>query len=71
MVTSADEMELYAETCKTFRSVFSRQETMKTFKTYDRVEVRELRSAAVCFCMRPVSGACSLVHCTSVLVPCN
>ena len=39
MHSSADEMELYAQANKKFRQVFNRQERMKTFKTYDRVEV--------------------------------
>ncbi len=39
MRTSAEEMELFAQVNKKFRQVFNRQESMKTFKTYDRVEV--------------------------------
>ena len=39
MKSSADEMELYAQANKKFRQVFNRQEHMKTFRTYDRVEV--------------------------------
>ena len=39
MHSSADEMELFAQANKKFRQTFNRQEHMKTFKTYDRVEV--------------------------------
>ena len=39
MKSSADEMELYAQANKKFRQVFNRQEHMKTFRTYDRIEV--------------------------------
>ncbi|XP_076118208.1 uncharacterized protein LOC143085614 isoform X2 [Mytilus galloprovincialis] len=36
---SSDEMELYAAIGRKFRTVFMRQEHMKTFKAYDRLEV--------------------------------
>ena len=39
MNTSAEEMELYASVNRKFRQVFHRQEHMRTFKTYDRIEV--------------------------------
>ncbi|XP_061178732.1 uncharacterized protein LOC133187394 [Saccostrea echinata] len=35
---SADEMEMYAAVNRKFQSLFNRQEVMKTFKTYDRLE---------------------------------
>lgn len=37
---SADEMEMYAAVNRKFHAIFNRQEIMKTFKTYDRLEVR-------------------------------
>ena len=37
--TSADEMEMYASVNRKFRQIYTRQEHMKTFKTYDRIEV--------------------------------
>lgn len=37
--TTADEMEIYALVNRKFKQIFLRQETMKTFKTYDRLEV--------------------------------
>ncbi len=42
MTSSADEMELYAVVSRKFRQVYTRQEHMKTFKTYDRAEVGRL-----------------------------
>jgi hypothetical protein len=36
---SSDEMELYAAIGRKFRTLFMRQEHMKTFKAYDRLEV--------------------------------
>ena len=44
--SSVDEMELYAAVNKKFRQVYTRQEHMKTFKTYDRLEV----NCVHCFC---------------------
>ncbi|XP_064633719.1 uncharacterized protein LOC135491668 [Lineus longissimus] len=38
MKSTADEMELYAAVNRKFKQIFVRQETMKTFKTYDRIE---------------------------------
>ena len=38
--TTADEMEMYAAVLRVFRKAFLRQETMKTFKMYDCLEVR-------------------------------
>ncbi|KAK3103240.1 hypothetical protein FSP39_017753 [Pinctada imbricata] len=35
---SADEMEMYAAVNRKFRHLFNRQEHMRTFKTYDRIE---------------------------------
>lgn len=35
IVTSADEMELYANINRKFRHIFTHQEVMKTFITYD------------------------------------
>lgn len=35
---SADEMEMYAAVNRKFHAIFNRQEIMKTFKTYDRLE---------------------------------
>lgn len=37
---SADEMEMYAAVNRKFHAIFNRQEIMKTFKTYDRLEVK-------------------------------
>ncbi|XP_021364139.1 uncharacterized protein LOC110457263 isoform X2 [Mizuhopecten yessoensis] len=37
--TPADEMELYAAVNRKFRLLFLRQESMRTFKAYDRLEV--------------------------------
>ena len=37
--SSADEMELYAFVSRKFRQVYTRQEHMRTYKTYDRIEV--------------------------------
>ncbi|KAK2144748.1 hypothetical protein LSH36_734g02004 [Paralvinella palmiformis] len=37
--TAAEEMELYATVNRKFRQIFNRQEQMKTFKTYDRLEI--------------------------------
>lgn len=37
---SADEMEMYAAVNRKFQAIFNRQEIMKTFKTYDRLEVK-------------------------------
>ena len=39
MSTAAEEMELYATVNRKFRQIFNRQEQMRTFKTYDRLEV--------------------------------
>ncbi|WAR27022.1 hypothetical protein MAR_012726 [Mya arenaria] len=35
---SADEMEMFGAVNRKFKHIFARQETMKTFKTYDRME---------------------------------
>ena len=43
MQNSGDEMELYAAVNKKFREIFSNQEQMRTFKTYDAVEVNRLK----------------------------
>ena len=45
MHNSGDEMELYAAVNKKFREIFSNQEQMRTFKTYDAVEVNQLCNA--------------------------
>lgn len=37
--TMADEMEMYAAVLRVFKKSFTRQETMKTFKMYDCLEV--------------------------------
>jgi hypothetical protein len=39
MKTSGDEMELFAIVNRKFRSLFNKQEQMKTFKIYDAFEV--------------------------------
>ncbi|XP_052781335.1 uncharacterized protein LOC128217918 isoform X2 [Mya arenaria] len=36
---SADEMEMFGAVNRKFKHIFARQETMKTFKTYDRMEI--------------------------------
>ena len=36
---TADEMEMYGAVNRKFKQIFNRQEHMKTFKTYDRIEV--------------------------------
>ena len=41
MQTSGDEMELFAAVNRKFRYIFAQQEHMKTFRTYDVIEVRE------------------------------
>ena len=38
---TADEMEMYGAVNRKFKQIFNRQEHMKTFKTYDRIEVRD------------------------------
>jgi hypothetical protein len=40
MQTSGDEMELFAAVNRKFRYIFAQQENMKTFRTYDVIEVR-------------------------------
>ena len=42
MRSSAQEMELYANVLRKFRQIYCNQERMKTFKTYDTVEVSQL-----------------------------
>ena len=42
MSTAAEEMELYATVNRKFRQVFNRQEHMRTYKTYDRLEVCDI-----------------------------
>lgn len=41
--SSVDEMELFAAVNRKFKQIFTRQEHMKKFKTYDLAEVLELR----------------------------
>ena len=41
MITSGDEMELFALVNRKIRQLFSQQEHMKTFRTYDACEVSE------------------------------
>lgn len=36
---SADEMEMFGTINRKFKQIFTRQESMKTFKTYDRIEL--------------------------------
>ena len=54
--SSVDEMELYAAVNKKFRQVYTRQEHMKTFKTYDRLEV----NCVHCFCGWHTSASLSV-----------
>ena len=54
MSTSAEEMELYAAVNRKFKQVFTRQEHMKTFKTYDRIEVNYILYNLV---LKDVKGA--------------
>ena len=48
ITSSSEEMEMYAAVNRKFRHLFTRQEHMKTFKTYDKVEVRRLYSNDNC-----------------------
>lgn len=41
MQTSGDEMELFAAVNRKYRHLFAQQEHMKTFRTYDNVEVSD------------------------------
>lgn len=50
---SADEMEMYAAVNRKFHAIFNRQEIMKTFKTYDRLEVKLINiSCFGCFLLQ-------------------
>jgi len=40
METPAEEIELFALVNRKFKTLFTRQESMKTFKMYDRVEAK-------------------------------
>lgn len=47
--SSADEMEMFAAIVRKFKQTFQRQENMKTFKTYDRIEVTLTKRKPVTF----------------------
>ena len=50
---TADEMEMYGAVNRKFKQIFNRQEHMKTFKTYDRIEVGYFLSIC-CIMRKPV-----------------